>query len=43
MELWIFVSENEIYVTIVLGLVVLENYTWPLPRNAPEGWIHQPT
>ena len=33
----IFVSENEIYITIVLGIFVLENYTWPLPRNDPEG------
>ena len=33
----IFVSENEIYVTIVLRIFVLENYTWPHPRNDPEG------
>ena len=31
------VSENEILVTIILGIFVLENYTWPFPRNYPEG------
>ena len=35
--LGISVWKNEIYVTIVLGIFVLENYTWPLPRNDPEG------
>ena len=38
--LGIFVSEKEMYVTIVrqLGIFVLKNYTWPLPRSDPEGW-----
>ena len=35
--LGISVSENEIFYTIVLEIFVLENYTWPLPRNDPEG------
>ena len=35
--LGISVTENDIYVTIVLWIFVLENYTWPLPRNDPEG------
>ena len=37
--LGIFVPEKEIYVTIVglLGVFVLENFTWPLPRNDPKG------
>ena len=38
----ISVSENEIFVTIELGIFVLDNYTWPLPRNDSEemGRIH---
>ena len=30
-------SPIEIYVSIGLGIFVLENYAWPLPRNDPEG------
>ena len=30
-------SPIEIYVIIGLGIFVLENYTWLLPRNDPEG------
>ena len=30
-------SEKEICVTITLGIFVLENYTWPLPSNDPDG------
>ena len=33
----IFVPGKEIYVIIVIGIFVLENYTWPLPRNDAEG------
>ena len=35
----------EIYATIELAISVLENYTWPLPRNDPErmGGYTQPT
>ena len=33
----ISVSENEMFIIIVLGIFVLENYTWPLPGNDPEG------
>ena len=37
-ELRISVSENEIYVTIGLGIFMLENYTWPIPRTDTE-WM----
>ena len=33
----LLLSPIEIYTTIVLVIFVLENYTWPLPRNDPEG------
>ena len=38
----IFATENGMYVTIVLGIFVLENYNWPFPMNDPVWWADTP-